>query len=84
MKQQTYNVPGISCEHCRIAITTELRSVPGVESVQVDLERKRVTLRGAGVSEAAVRAAIDDAGYDVEGAVVEGADVEGRALEAAA
>ena len=61
-----YRVPGVSCEHCRSAIASEVSSVAGVDSVEVDLEAKVVTVRGAGVDDAAVRAAIDEAGYDVE------------------
>ena len=37
----------------------------GVASVDVDLEAKRVTVAGESVDEAAVRAAIDEAGYEV-------------------
>jgi copper chaperone CopZ len=33
--------------------------------VDVDLSAKRVTVAGQGVDDAAVRAAIDEAGYDV-------------------
>jgi copper chaperone len=61
----SYSVPGVSCEHCRTAITTEVSRVAGVDQVEVDLDAKRVTVTGAGVDDAAVRAAIDEAGYDV-------------------
>ena len=60
----TLSVPGVTCEHCRTAITAEVGRVAGVSSVEVDLERKQVVVGGAAVDEAAVRAAIDDAGYD--------------------
>jgi copper chaperone len=66
-----YSVPGITCEHCRTAISSEVRAVAGVEAVDVDLAAKLVTVRGAGISDAAVRDAIDEAGYDV--AAAEGA-----------
>jgi copper chaperone CopZ len=62
----SYSVPGVSCEHCRTAITAEVSRVPGVESVEVDLAAKRVVVAGQEVSDDAVRAAIDEAGYDVE------------------
>jgi copper chaperone CopZ len=62
----SYSVPGMSCEHCRAAITKEVAAVDGVASVTVDLERKLVTVGGEGVSDADVRAAIDEAGYDIE------------------
>jgi copper chaperone CopZ len=61
----TYTVPGMSCGHCRAAITEEVEQVAGVASVDVDLDAKRVTVTGSGVQDAAVRAAIDEAGYEV-------------------
>src|SRR6516164_6096962 len=61
----TYRVPGMSCEHCRAAVTKELRCVAGVESVAVDLDEKLVTVRGSSLEDAALRAAIDEAGYAV-------------------
>ena len=63
----TYSVPGVSCEHCRTAITDAVAEVAGVESVEVDLDGKIVTVRGAGLNDVWVRAAIDEAGYDVAG-----------------
>ena len=60
-----YSVPSVTCEHCRTAISKEVGAVTGVESVDVDLAAKIVTVRGAGVSDAAVREAIDEAGYDI-------------------
>ncbi len=61
----TYSVPGISCGHCGVAITGEVGQVAGVSAVDVDLAAKRVTVSGATFDDAAVRNAIDDAGYDV-------------------
>ena len=62
---KTYSVPGVTCDHCRRAITTEVAGVAGVRSVDVDLEQKLVTVRGEDLDDAAVRTAIDEAGYDV-------------------
>jgi copper chaperone CopZ len=61
----TYSVPGISCGHCRAAIVEEVEQVAGVRDVDVDLEAKRVDVRGDGLDDAAVRAAITEAGYEV-------------------
>lgn len=61
----TYSVPGISCGHCRTAITSEVTTVAGVSAVDVDLDAKTVSVNGAGFNDAAVRDAIDDAGYDI-------------------
>lgn len=60
---RTYSVPAISCEHCVSAITGEVSTVAGVESVVVDIETTSVTVVGG--DDAAIIAAIDEAGYDV-------------------
>ena len=60
----TYSVPDMSCGHCKQAVSKELLVVPGVESVDVDLETKRVTVVGADLDDGLLRAAIDEAGYE--------------------
>lgn len=60
----TYSVPEISCDHCKAAITEAVAPLTGVESVEVAVDAKTVTVTGA-FDDAQVRAAIDDAGYDV-------------------
>ena len=62
----TYRVDGMSCEHCRTAVTAEVTQVDGVDAVDVDLDAKLVRVHGAGLEQAAVVAAIDEAGYDAE------------------
>ena len=66
MNEVTYTVPGMSCAHCEHAVGSELRQVAGVESVDVDLETKLVTVHGDRLDDAALVAAIDEAGYDAE------------------
>jgi copper chaperone len=61
----TYSVPDISCGHCRTAITSEVSTVAGVESVDVDLDAKTVSVTAEPLDEQAVIAAIDEAGYEV-------------------
>jgi len=59
-----YTVPDMSCAHCTAAVGSELRQVAGVESVAVDLETKLVVVRGERLDDAALRTAIEDAGYE--------------------
>jgi copper chaperone len=59
-----YRVDGMSCEHCVVAVTGEVGDVAGVQAVDVDLETKLVRVTGAALDDAAVIAAIDEAGYD--------------------
>ena len=64
MTEITYTVPGMHCGHCERAVRSELGEVRGVESVDVDLETKLVSVRGANLDDAALRAAIEEAGYE--------------------
>ena len=66
METKTYAVPGMHCDHCKAAVSRELEAVTGVERVAVDLETKLVTVRGYALDDAALVAAIDEAGYDAE------------------
>jgi copper chaperone len=60
----TYLVPGMSCDHCTVAVTGEVTKIGGVAGVDVDLDTKLVRVHGTAVDAAAVVAAIDEAGYD--------------------
>jgi copper ion binding protein len=66
MTEATYSVSGMTCGHCVNAVETEVGKVAGVASVSVDLEAGRVTLTSdEPVDPAAVRAAIEEAGFEV-------------------
>ncbi|MDX6479939.1 MAG: hypothetical protein QOG85_449 [Gaiellaceae bacterium] len=65
MSTLTYSVPGVSCAHCQAAITEEVAVLPGVDSVEVDLEAKTVAVTGDPLDADAIIAAIDEAGYEV-------------------
>jgi copper chaperone CopZ len=60
----TYSVPGMSCDHCKHAVSSELGAVAGVAGVEVDLDTKLVTVTGEGLDDQALRAAIEEAGYE--------------------
>ena len=60
----SYAVPGIHCGHCERAVKEEVSAIPGVHDVAVDLETKLVTVTGESLDDAALRAAIEEAGYE--------------------
>lgn len=62
----TYNVSGMSCQHCVDAVSGELSKLEPVEAVEIDLEAGAVTITSAEpLAPEAVRAAVDEAGYDL-------------------
>lgn len=67
MGTRTYSVEGMTCQHCVDSVTKEVSGVSGVSDVTVDLAGGTVTVQGDGIDDAAVRAAVDEAGYAVVG-----------------
>ena len=61
---RTFNVTGMTCGHCKSSVVTEVLQVPGVRAVDVDLDSGVLTVRGD-ADEAAIRQAVDEAGYAV-------------------
>ena len=63
------NVDGMSCQHCVHAVKSSVAGLPGVDSVDVSLEKKLVTVGydPALVGLPAIRTAIEDQGYSVRG-----------------
>lgn len=65
MKTEKFLVPGVSCQHCVHAVTSEVGKLDGVSAVQVSLDSKVVTVEhGEGVTPEAIVAAINEAGYE--------------------
>ena len=60
----TYSVPAIHCAHCAMSIREEVSEVEGVENVDVDLDGKIVSIKGLELDDAALRAAIVEAGFE--------------------
>jgi P-type E1-E2 ATPase len=56
-------VPSISCGHCKATIETAVGSVPGVDTVDVDIDARSVSVVGG--DSATVATAIEEAGYAV-------------------
>lgn len=63
MNEIVLNVPDMSCDHCVRAISSEVAVVPGVQTVDVRLDTKTVSVTGT-ASEDAIRAAVTEAGYE--------------------
>ena len=62
---QTFMVTGMTCEHCRAAVSEEVARIQGVSNVDVDLASGRLTVTGEDISARAVRDAVEEAGYEL-------------------
>ncbi len=64
--ERVFVVEGMTCGHCRAAVAEEVGAVGGVIGVEIDLATGRLAVRGEGFDDAAIAAAVAEAGYQVQ------------------
>jgi len=62
----TYTVDGMTCGHCAQAVTNALKALNENAEINVDLEKKAVSITGL-EDETAIADAIEEAGFDFKG-----------------
>lgn len=67
MIDRTYSVEGMTCSHCEAAVASEVEQVAGVASIEVDRETGRLRVSGEDFTDAAIKEAVDAAGYELVG-----------------
>jgi copper chaperone len=60
---RSYVVEGMTCAHCVASVRDEVGELAGVHHVDVDLASGRLTVAADALDDAAVAAAVDEAGY---------------------
>ena len=67
MIEKTFNVPDMSCGHCKAAVEDELNELPGVEQANADVASGtvEVTYDEGTVGTGELEGAIEEAGYTV-------------------
>ena len=67
MIEKTFNVPDMSCGHCKAAVEGGLNELPGVERADADVAKGTVEVSydEGTVSLEDLKAAIEEAGYTV-------------------
>lgn len=67
MINRIINVDGMSCDHCKMAVTKAVSALEGVSSVEVSLENKTVSVdyEEGRLAADAIKQAIEAQGYDV-------------------
>lgn len=70
MDQSVIAVTGMSCGHCADAVRAEIARIPGVSQVDVDVDSGEVRIAAEPWPDtAALRAAVEAAGYELAGRV---------------
>jgi len=64
MVANEYRVTGMTCGHCEMSVREEVGEVAGVEGVEVSAQTGKLVVTASGdVDDAAVLAAVAEAGY---------------------
>ncbi|MBI5647322.1 MAG: heavy-metal-associated domain-containing protein [Ignavibacteriae bacterium] len=63
--KKTYTISGMSCQHCVMAVKKELAKLENLDAAEVRIGAADVEYDPTRVDEAAIRAAIIEAGYAV-------------------
>lgn len=61
----TFNVPDMSCNHCKMRIEKTMGDSGKVKNLEIDLDSKKVSLESDLSAEALIDL-FDEAGYDAE------------------
>ncbi len=69
MEKKIIHIDGMSCGGCAARVKKALQQIPGLETVQVDLERGRAEVIGSGDSlqEDKLKEAVTRLGFSVQG-----------------
>ncbi len=65
MTQIILKITGMTCQHCVQAVNQALRSVPGVEQVEVNLDSGTAVIQGTAERDRLI-AAVTEEGYAAE------------------
>lgn len=65
--ERTYTVEGMTCGGCELAVREEVEELAGVDSAEADRRTGRLTVRGTGIDDQAVREAVEAAGKQLVG-----------------
>lgn len=67
MEKTIIGVNGMTCNHCKMSVENALKRLDGVNSAEVSLENKNVTVEfdNSKIGLDALKEAIDDTGFDV-------------------
>ena len=67
MQKEVFQVEGMSCNHCKMAVETAVKKLPGMLLAEVELTAKtlQVEYEGEKTSSLQIRQAVEEAGFEV-------------------
>ncbi len=61
----TIKISGMTCNHCKANVENNLKELPGIESVVVDLNAKNAQIQGDNIDFELIKQTLEDIGYQL-------------------
>ncbi len=65
--EKVFSVQGMTCNHCKSSVETNLSKLDKVDSVSVDLATKTVRIKGDNIDNTVIETAVKNLGFDYQG-----------------
>ena len=65
----TIKIEGMTCNHCKESVESNLNSIYGIEQVNVDLANSRAVIKGENIDLKKIKSCINSLGYKYKGEV---------------
>ena len=67
MKKEVFQVEGMSCNHCKMAVETAVKKMPGMSLAEVDLAKKslQVEYDDDKITPLQIRQTVEEVGFEV-------------------
>lgn len=62
----TIKITGMTCHHCKANVEKNLKNIPGIDSVLVDLENQTAKIQGDSINLERIRQTVEELGYGFE------------------
>ncbi len=62
----TIKISGMTCNHCKANVENNLKKLPGIESVVVDLNAQNAQIQGDNIDYELIKQTLEDIGYQLE------------------
>jgi copper chaperone CopZ len=67
METRTVSVLGMTCNHCKANVETNLRKLPGIKDITVDLQKEQAVIVADNINLELVKSTVEGLGYKYGG-----------------
>ena len=69
METKIFIIEGMTCNHCKMSVETNVKQLNGIESAEVNLSSKKLIVKGKQINIDEIKNTIDKLGYEFKGQI---------------